>query len=192
MIKNREGWLTNAVHMIDGTIFKDSDTSSKFRISCSWPGGKGRKKTTVGQCWGATNSAGGIVEMFISPVLADPVAVLDVVVHENVHRIVGVKCGHRGAFKRLAESIGLTGKMTSTVAGPELEQKLREMAVLLGPYTHDVLRDKETTTKKQGTRMLKFTCPSCPNIARQSREAAIIGLICAGCMEPLELNDDNI
>jgi len=62
--------------------------------------------------------------MFISPVLADPVKVLDVVVHENVHRIVGIKCGHKGAFKRLAESIGLTGKMTSTIAGPELEQKL--------------------------------------------------------------------
>ena len=124
--------------------------------------------------------------MFISPVLADPVKVLDVVVHENVHRIVGLKCGHKGAFKRLAESIGLTGKMTSTVAGPELEQKLREMSILLGPYQHDVLRDKETITKKQGTRMLKFACPSCPNIARQSREAAKIGLVCAGCMETME------
>ena len=76
--------------------------------------------------------------------------------------------------------------MTSTVAGPELEQKLREMSILLGPYQHDVLRDKETITKKQGTRMLKFACPSCPNIARQSREAAKIGLVCAGCMETME------
>jgi hypothetical protein len=53
----------------------------------------------------------------------DPVRVLDVLLHEMIHA-ARPNDGRRGDFPKLAKRVGLTGRMTATVAGPELKAKL--------------------------------------------------------------------
>ena len=186
--KTREQWLTTAVEILDAEVFaphlpKSDDTDESnvpFRVSCGWPGGPGKKKGVLGQCWNPKSSADGTTEMFITPTEKGEISVLDTLVHENVHRHVGTECGHKGEFRRLALAVGLTGKMTSTEAGPELREKLVDLAERLGYYPHDRL--DTSTKKKQTTRMIKLTCSECDNIARQSRMAYLTyGLICGQC-----------
>ena len=188
--KTREEWLTEAVVIIDRDIFApylnkkyaaESDwPETPCRVSCSWPGGAGKKKGVAGQCWSPSNSADQTTEIFICPDEDQPVNVLDTLVHENVHRWAGVTCGHKGEFRKMALAVGLTGKMTSTVAGEELHPRLCGIAIELGDYPHAKLTAGDR--KKQTTRMLKIVC-GCGNVARQSQTAYTeFGLIC-GCCE---------
>ena len=69
--------------------------------------------------------------------------------------------GHRGNFARIAKAIGLTGKMTATVAGEDLKVRLSEISDGLGLFPHGALvnpGDGADGPKKQGTRMLKVEC----------------------------------
>ena len=188
--KTREEWLTEAVVIIDRDIFApylngkysgESDwPDTPCRVSCSWPGGHGKKKGVAGQCWSPSNSADRTTEIFICPDEDQCVNVLDTLVHENVHRWAGVACGHKGEFRKMALAVGLTGKMTSTVAGEELHTRLCGIAIELGDYPHAKLVASDR--KKQTTRMLKVVC-DCGNVARQSQTAySEFGLIC-GCCE---------
>lgn len=183
--ETREEWLKEAVLMIDAQVFAPVMDGVipdlPYRVSCSFPGGPGKKKGVVGQCWSPSSSGDRTTEIFISPVEDRAVEVLDTLVHENVHRIVGNKHGHKAPFKRLALKVGLEGKMTSTHAGEALREKLTELAEELGTYPHAKVTPGEGT-KKQSTRMLKITCPACDNVARQARtQFATFGLICGAC-----------
>ena len=183
--ETREEWLKEAVLMIDAQVFAPVMDGVipdlPYRVSCSFPGGPGKKKGVVGQCWSRSSSGDRTTEIFISPVEDRAVEVLDTLVHENVHRIVGNKHGHKAPFKRLALKVGLEGKMTSTHAGEALREKLTELAEELGTYPHAKVTPGEGT-KKQSTRMLKITCPACDNVARQARtQFATFGLICGAC-----------
>ena len=183
--ETREEWLKEAVLMIDAQVFapvmEGVIPDLPYRVSCSFPGGPGKKKGVVGQCWSPAASGDGTTEIFISPGEDRAVEVLDTLVHENVHRIVGNKHGHKAPFKRLALKVGLEGKMTSTHAGEALREKLPELAEELGTYPHAKVTPGEGT-KKQSTRMLKITCPACDNVARQARtQFATFGLICGAC-----------
>ena len=183
--ETREEWLKEAVLMIDAQVFAPVMDGVipdlPYRVSCSFPGGPGKKKGVVGQCWSPSSSGDRTTEIFISPVEDRAVEVLDTLVHENVHRIVGNKPGHKAPFKRLALKVGLEGKMTSTHAGEALREKLTELAEELGTYPHAKVTPGEGT-KKQSTRMLKITCPACDNVARQARtQFATFGLICGAC-----------
>ena len=67
----------------------------KIRASCSWPSKSGlaNKKRRIGEAWSAKNSADQSCEVFISPVLKDPLEVAATLVHELVHCAVGVEAG---------------------------------------------------------------------------------------------------
>lgn len=166
-----------------------------IRISTGFPSkGAGRgNKQTIGQCWDATTIKDNICQIYISPVLIDPVKVLGVLVHELVHAAVGCKCGHKAPFRKAALALGLTGKMTATEESPELVERLTALAARLGPYPHAAL--DPTGRKKQTTRMLKAECAPCAYIVRLSRKM-IEGLgcpICPGCQEQMtsDVGDDD-
>ena len=188
----REEWLTEAVLLLDAQVFapvmEGVIPDLQYRVSCSFPGGPGKKKGVVGQCWNPSASADSTTEIYISPVEDNPVEVLDTLVHENVHRIVGCKHGHKAPFKRLALKVGLEGKMTSTHAGETLRETLTELAEVLGTYPHAKVTPGEGK-KKQSTRMLKIVCPECDNVARQARGPyATFGLICGACEVPMKVD----
>ena len=163
--ETRESWLLRAVPTLrklivaaGGPDFPDPLVSiglpSKAALST--------KRRRIGECW--TEKCVGDEKrcaIFMSPVLDDPVKVLDVTTHELVHASVGVKEGHGPAFKKVAQGIGLIGPMRATEAGPELKAFLVKLAKELGPFPHSPLKNFRSNEKKQTTRMRLYVCDNC-------------------------------
>lgn len=162
--ETREQWLRTAVTKLSEDIFGDDYEVPEVRVSVGWPGGRGPKTNTIGQCWPGDSSADGVGQIFISPVLVDPIAVLETLVHELIHAInhKDGDTGHRTAFKRIADPIGLEGKLTATHAGPELADKLSMVSEELGEYPHAAINVADKP-KVQKTYMLKFVSPTEPD-----------------------------
>lgn len=163
-ITTREEWLVEAIAALTPLFEENEVTLPAVKVSVGWPGGQGRKNSVIGQCWSPEVAADAVSHVFISPVLDDSIRVLDVLAHELVHAVnfaAGDACGHKGAFVRIAKAIGLTGKMTATVAGDDLKEHLTAIAEDLGDYPHGALMAGAPGAdgpKKQGTRMLKVVC----------------------------------
>lgn len=158
MHPNREAWLVAATEQLrDGLFKRNGEVVPPVKVSIGFPGG-GSARKRIGECWNGKAASDRIPQVFISPVLAEPVRVLDVLVHELIHAIVP-DAGHKAPFKRIAVKVGLTGKMTATVAGPELEKQLRELSQSLGEFPHAQLSLSDR--KKQTTRLNKVQCSRC-------------------------------
>lgn len=156
--ETREAWLVAAVEALAPLYAEIGEELPTVRVSVGWPGGNGRKNSVIGQCWATAASADKVAQLFISPVLDEAVRVLDVLAHELIHAIDDNTSGHKGRFAKIAKKIGLTGKMTATVAGDELKARLDEIAAELGDYPHAALVNPGEGVKKQSTRMLKVEC----------------------------------
>lgn len=191
----REAWLLQATDQLRSGLFKrNGETVPPVKVSVGWPGGGGNNRKAIGQHWHPRAAADGMSQVFISPVLVDPVPVLETLVHELVHAIVP-DAGHKKPFKRIALAVGLTGKMTATVAGPVLAAELQGLAETLGPYPHARLNLSDR--KKQTTRLLKAVCGmGCggdkPYNVRITRgQADEVGLpICPGCETQMGLDGE--
>lgn len=171
--ETREGWLTAAVDELR-EHFRSLKlvVPAKVRAACGWPFTRG----FAAECWSAKCSGDGSIEIFVSPMLACPVdytvphqGILSLLVHELVHAVVGISQGHQTKFKRVAQIIGLEGKLSATYAGLDLTVVLEEIAEDLGPYPHTPLVPLAKPKKKSTCRMLKVQCPGCGYIARVSR-----------------------
>lgn len=185
--ETREGWLNAAVELLRPRFKAHKKPIPKqVRVTCGWPSKSAlaAKSRRIGECWSSEASGDKHVEIFISPYLSGArvvgkgdnakdrgiVGVLDTLVHELVHAAVGLRCGHRGEFKRLALELGLEGPMKSCGAGAELEEDLLKIAKVLGPYPHAKLDKMTNGSKKQTTRLLKVECPGCGCLCRMSRK----------------------
>lgn len=190
--KYREQWLDAGIVLLRNEVFLpvEQQLPKTLLVSCSFPDrGAFAKKTVLGQCWYPIKK-GDSHQLLISPTRNDPVKVLDVLVHECCHTITGMKVGHRAPFKRLAVVVGLTGKMTSTVAGPDLKKKLEQFARALGPYPHTSLTNYRQAKPKQGTRLIKAAC-SCGYVIRITQKwIDEVGLPdCPACETTLETEE---
>jgi hypothetical protein len=158
----REEWLVAAIESLRPIFDEVGEQIPAVKVSVGWPGGNGRKNSVIGQCWHKDASADKVAQIFVSPVLDDAVRVLDVLAHEVVHAIDENASGHRGRFAKIAKAIGLTGKMTATVAGDDLKARLEAIVEDLGAFPHGALAKPGDGAaegpKKQGTRMLKAEC----------------------------------
>lgn len=169
---NREFWLTECVNKLRSDFARAGyELPEKIRVSCSWPSKSGLavKKKRIGEAWSAENSGDHSFEVFISPVLKDPVEVAATLVHELVHCAVGLEAKHRGPFVKCAKAVGLEGKMTATTAGQELRTRLEELTAEVGTYPHAELKHSNAPPK-QGTRMLKVECVECGCICRMTQK----------------------
>lgn len=178
---DRQAWLDNATSAL-GAKFQAAGFAvpSNLRVGFGWPK-SGRGNHRIGECWGAQASGDNHHEIFISPSLgipsdatdADRVAkssrIVDVLAHEITHAIVGVEAGHKAPFKHCATAIGLTGKMTATVATPELDAWAHDLVARIGPFPTGGL-NAGSGRKKQSTRMLKCVCPDCGYTVRTTRQ----------------------
>jgi hypothetical protein len=168
---NREQWFNECIQKLRPDFERlGHPLPEKIRASCSWPSKSGlaSKKRRIGEAWSAKNSADQSCEVFISPVLKDPVEVSATLVHELVHCAVGVELGHKGRFARLVKAIGLEGKMTTTRPGESLRARLREITDGIGPYPHAELTHSNAP-KTQGCRLLKVIC-ECGCVVRMTRK----------------------
>lgn len=172
-IETREQWLITATNALRPHFAAaDYTIPDNVRVTCGWPSKSAlaRKNQRIGECWSDKASAGKVFEIFITPSLADPAAVLPVLVHELVHATVGLEAKHGKVFKRCAEAVGLEGKMRSTHAGAELVRQLATLAQGIGRYPHHELRGMTTGEKKQGTRLVKAECACCGYTVRVTRK----------------------
>lgn len=143
------------------------------RVSIGWPHGARNAKAggseTIGQCWFDAASTDKHFELFISPKLSDSVEIIATNAHELVHVVAGPKAKHGAAFKRVAESIGLEGKMTATVAGPAMREVAARIIAKRGEYPAGALRVMRNPFK-QSTRLIKCSCDDCGYVARTTRK----------------------
>lgn len=167
----RQQYLENAVLELRAHFTKlDYKVPVNVRISVGFPKGthKGAGGKTIGQCWPYQSSTDKHTEIFISPELRDTGTVIHVIAHELVHATVGCDKGHKGEFKRCALAIGLTGKMTATVAGVDMLAFIGRFKKAHGEYPAGALMI--ANRKKQGTRLLKCECETCGYVVRTTRQ----------------------
>jgi hypothetical protein len=179
---NREQWLasvTNALRI----VFAAKGFTIPFNVamSCGFPSksATSRKKLRIGECWDATRSDGKVFEIFISPIIADPLEAAAILAHELIHATVGLAAAHGKPFAKCAHAIGLEGKMTATVPGKAFIEWFEKNEESFGPYPHARL-NATSAPKKQTTRMVKCECLECksegnPYIVRLSTKALEIG-----------------
>ena len=186
--QNRELWLTRLAKELE-RLFKTAGAPKlpAYRVTCGWPSRKAltRKNKTIGQCFDKSCSKDKTTELIISMYIDKPLDAAAILAHEMIHASVGTKQGHGKAFRDVAIAIGLTGKMTSTVAGPEFIKWVKPVLKKLGKYPHATV-DAAAATKKQGTRMIKVACPNHPEYSvRMTRtwlDADMFGApICPSC-----------
>jgi rubrerythrin len=172
----REAWLDAAVDLMRPMFAaRKYKIPSKLRVSCGWPsrGGTSEKKRTLGQCWPAEADSKGVHQIFVSPYLdkaVDAQGVLEVLVHEIVHAVVGLSHGHDKVFKKCAEAMGLEGKVTAQEASDELMAHTKEWAGVLGEYPNGRLDLKKSPVKKQTTRLIKCECKECGYVCRTTKK----------------------
>jgi len=175
----REQWLAAAVVKFRGYFSGHGyEIPEKVAVSCGWPsvGGVAKVKRRIGEAWASTSSRDKHFEIFISPSLDKGERVLDVLVHELVHVTVGLAAGHKGAFAVCARTIGLEGKMTATVAGAELQQRLKAMSGKLGEYPHGSLDRMVSGRKVQKGRLIKVYCAGCGYTLRSAMSWLLIAV----------------
>jgi hypothetical protein len=179
----REQWLNKALDEMRPWFVDAGDPlPEKIRISVGWMGGRGRKSSTIGQCWHPDQVEDKTPAIFIVPTLNDPIRILDVLVHEGVH--AAGKFNHRKEFSDLAKKLGLEKPWTATHAGEELKKRLTELAEKLGPFDHAAIR--KDAIKRQTTRLLKVMCHSCGYVARITAKWIDYGFPTCPCGEEMD------
>ena len=167
---SRESWLRAATTELR-PYFESvgHKLPEKIRFAVAFPS-TGRKGNRVGECWHASTSEDEHFEIIVRADLAEPVEVLGVLVHELVHAALPADAGHGKIYRGAAQKIGLEGKMRHALPGKLLNDRLNELAAILGPLPHARLRierganDKGPADrpKKQGTQLLKACeCVEC-------------------------------
>jgi len=168
----REDWLQQMIDLLRPDFEKlGKPLPEKIRVSCGFPSKSAlaNKARRIGECWGVESSEDKSYQVFISPLLKEGIEVTSTLVHELVHTAVGIECKHRGPFVKVANAIGLEGKMTETTAGEALIARLKELIEQLGEYPHARLV-ASNKPKTQTTRMLKVTCKQCGCVVRMTRK----------------------
>jgi hypothetical protein len=99
-------------------------------------------------------------QLFISPILDEPVQVLDTLFHELVHAIDDCIHHHGPEFKKIATDVGLQGPMREASAGPWLKEHLIGIAKQLGKYPHSKINLAHSSSKKTGPRP-RAKCKKC-------------------------------
>lgn len=155
---NREGWLTELAKQVE-PIFRGF-TLPKYRLTCGWPckGALASKGTRVGECHAIESSKGGLHEIFISPLVAEPLEVSGIVCHELAHVAAGIKAKHGKGFVRVCRHVGLIkGPPTSVMPGQRLNDRLKGIIDKLGLYPHSVL-SPVTIKKEVKVSSVKLVC----------------------------------
>jgi|TARA_R110000787_G_scaffold83396_1_gene179534 hypothetical protein len=171
-MRTKENWLTDAVHELENE-FKSENLimPAKWRISSGFPskGGLAAKKRTIGQCFDPRASKDGTTEIIISITQDEELKILGIIAHEMIHA-TGIM-DHGPKFKKIANAIGLEGKMTATEEGELFITRTISILKTLGDFPHAAL-DHTIGRKKQTTRMIKVECSddSCGMVFRTSNK----------------------
>jgi hypothetical protein len=191
----RERWLNKVATALTPTFKRLGHTVPPLRISTGFTS-KGRIGSAVAECWTDRADADRKYQIFIDPRDDSPVEVINSVAHEIIHAAVGLKCGHRGDFAKVAKALGMLPPMPSTPSGPDFVALAEAIIAKVGPYPHAALqvsRKRPSTPadgavvdlpakpepvstiissgpKPQRARLLKAECPSCRYTVRVTKK----------------------
>lgn len=154
----RENWLNKAVQELKDTLLTEEELPEKLKVSCGFC----VKKNAIGICCPPVGSKDGYTEIFIDPQLDESCRVLDVLLHELIHAILGSGRGHGKAFKKIALRVGLLEPVTATTASAELNEKLKKIVERIGEYPHSAYikptKAKEESKDKEDKAMVNLRC----------------------------------
>lgn len=178
MDTTREAWLLACADKLRPLFERAGAAWPKFRVTMS----EISQREIVGRCYSPRVSQDNTAEIVIRLDQTKPEKLAGILAHELAHASVGVAHGHRRPFVRLVRAIGLDGKPTATHPGPKFKEDLREDLLALGPFpgarldlfAH--LPAEDSTHKKEGTRLLKVTCPACGYVCRVTAKWILVGL----------------
>lgn len=159
----REQWLLNFANAARPKFIEAGAPLPKtIRMSIGFPS-RGIRAKAIGECWADVASADKHAEIFIRPSLQSSASrIADVLTHELIHAALGHEAGHGPVFKRVALALGLTGKMTATVAGDEWHAWAKPILKKLGKFPGAELKGQLSGgKKKQTTRLIKLDCDEC-------------------------------
>lgn len=168
--ETREAWL-NAFVAASRPKFAEigAPLPDKVRVSVGFTSTGARGKS-IGECWSQEASTDGSFEIFLKPTTQGDARIADITTHELIHAAVGLAAGHGAKFKRVANALGLKGKMTSTVAGEAWYVWALPILTALGPMPYAHMETGMSSAKpKQKTNLLKCECDTCGFVARVTR-----------------------
>jgi len=187
----REEWLTAGVEEVRSLFDLSGKTLPRqIRVSCGFPS-TAMRSGAIGECWISTASADGTFEILIHPKLADPVKVFEVLIHELCHATAGA-FNHGVNFQKIAKTMHLQAigrgrqPWKSTEGDADFIPTYADIITSLGDYPHAELKS-DRQIKKQTTRLLKATCPSCGYTVRLTSKWAAQGLPTCPCGDDLAL-----
>lgn len=186
-IKTREEWLNVVLHKHVAKLLSQKANvtlPADCKVSVGFPGG-GSARTRIGECWPRIRSGIGVNEIFLNPIETDVTRLVDTLVHEAIHAADDCASGHKGFFRRTAKAVGLTGKMKSTVAGPELALWIKDTIAAMPVFDYGSL--DLTGRKKQSTRMIKVVCPACDYTVRTTAKWLEVGVPECCCGTTMEV-----
>lgn len=154
----RESWLQKGILELTSLFQAKGYIVPSCLVSCGFAS-SGTKLNHIGQCWSRKSSSAEINQIFISPVLSDPVEVLDTLLHELIHAVDDYEHKHGKEFKKMALRLGMKGPMKSAGAGPELRAALETISLKLGPSPHSQLKVFRFTRTNHPRPSAK--CPEC-------------------------------
>lgn len=158
---NREAWLTDMAKQVE-PLFSQFKLDP-YRVSCGWPSCKGLagRGRVVGECTAKEASKGKVCEIFISPLLDQPLEVAGTLCHEIAHVAAGVYAQHGKEFVRVCRAVGLTkGKPTTIMPGDRLNARLSKLIETQGEYPHQCIQPVLRKVEKIST-TARLMCEVC-------------------------------
>lgn len=189
----REEWLTEVAKAVVQPLFSASTTLKPYKVTCGWPCRRGlaTKQRVVGECHHIPGEKDGNCEIFISPLLANPLEVAGVLTHEVTHVAAGHLAKHGPKFVKLCKYVGLTkNKPTSAMPGELLEEKLQKELERFGPYPHAAII--LTIQPKKPSSQVRLDCPTCGcNLRMTTSWLERSGHPVCGCGGLMEVHEDD-
>jgi hypothetical protein len=136
---NAQDWLTRLAQAMR-PVFEDASYPFPDRFCVTV--GHTSRGDRYGEAHARSETRDGTGNIYISPYLADPIRIGEILIHELVHLVVGVENDHDETFKACADRIDLVGEVTSTLAGSDLMPRLRAMIEELGEYPYSPLIER--------------------------------------------------
>lgn len=180
---NRETWLNELAALMAPRFEELGYPIPKFRVAVGWTSA-GKVSHVGGECWHSKNSADGVFEILVAPILDDSMTVAAVLAHELTHAAAGFQHGHKGDFAKVMQELGMMRPFTSSVPGDDFKEwvtpfleslgKIPHAKIMLRPERQRIKGDdsgedesegdddseggSSNQKKKQTTRMLKACC----------------------------------
>lgn len=112
----------------------------------------------------------GLEQRYTAPHGNDTVRILEFILHELIHYLLGYECGHRGLFAQVAVAVGFTGRLTYPTSNADLLRELTTVAKRLGDFPNEAVTTAAQVDapghRRQRNRNRKYVCKRCGKIIR--------------------------